>query len=106
MVILSEAEFAIISTENRLTFYSAGKLVFVSDMVLLIKHKVDWIFMRQKKQTQILKDIIHENIKTGDHTYKVGEKVMLNNHDAYKYETPFRGLFVIILCWNYGTVIL
>ena len=82
MVILSEAEFAIISTENRSKFYSAGKLVFVSDMVLLIKHKVDWVFIRQQKQKQVLKDVIHEYIKTGDHTYKVGEKVMLNNHDA------------------------
>ena len=51
-------------------------------MVLLIKHKVDWVFIRQQKQTQVLKDVIHEYIKTGDHTYKVGEKVMLNNHDA------------------------
>ena len=53
--------------------------------------------MRQKKQTQILKDIIHENIKTGDHTYKVGEKVMLNNHDAI--QGPICDNFVLEL-WH------
>ena len=31
---------------------------------------------------------------------------MLNNNAAFKYETPYKGLFEITLCWNNGTFIL
>ena len=37
---------------------------------------------------QINKDNIRKNNKTFDHDYKVGDKVMLANNAAYKYETP------------------
>ena len=29
---------------------------------------------------------------------------MLNNHAAYKHETPYKGPFVIKQCWTNGTV--
>ena len=41
-----------------------------------------------------------------DHDYKIGDKVMLNNHSAYIYKTPYNGLFVITQCWTNGTVAL
>ena len=31
---------------------------------------------------------------------------MLNKQSAYKYETPYNGLFVITHCWTNGTVTL
>ena len=31
---------------------------------------------------------------------------MLNNNYAYKYETPYKLLFVIMRCWTNGTVTL
>ena len=31
---------------------------------------------------------------------------MLNNHAAYKYETPYKGSFVITRCWNNAIVTL
>ena len=31
---------------------------------------------------------------------------MINNHAAYKYETPYKGPFVITQCWTNGTVTL
>ena len=37
---------------------------------------------------QINKDNIRENRKKVDHDYKVGDKLMLNDVAAYKYETP------------------
>ena len=30
-----------------------------------------------------------------EHNYYVIDKVMLNDHAAYKYETPYKGVFVI-----------
>ena len=39
--ILAAAEFAICSTTNNNKWYSLVQLVFGSDMIILIKHKVD-----------------------------------------------------------------
>ena len=40
--ILAAAEFLILSTKNRLKGYNPGQLVFSRDMILTIKHTVDW----------------------------------------------------------------
>ena len=41
-----------------------------------------------------------------DHPYKVGDKVMLNNNAALKYETPYKDPFGINQCWANVTVLL
>ena len=64
-------------------------------MILPMKHVVDWEFLRQQKQTQIIRDNARENIHRVDYDYKAGDKVILNNHTAYKYEVPYKGLFLI-----------
>ena len=61
---------------------------------------MDWELIRQQKQTQINKDNICKNRKLFDHDYKVKEKAMLDNHAACKYETPYKGPFVIKRCFN------
>ena len=40
--ILAAAAFAIISTTSRKKGYSMGQFVFGRDMILPIKHRVDW----------------------------------------------------------------
>ena len=84
--------------------YSPVQLLFGRDMILLIKHKVDWVLIRQKKQTHIYKDNIHKNRNRFDHDYNVGDKVMLNNHAVYKYENPYKGPFLITRGFTNGTV--
>ena len=42
---------------------------------------------------KINKENIQENIKRVDHDYKVKDKVMLDNNDAFKYDTPYKGPF-------------
>ena len=49
---------------------------------------------------------MRENNKIVDHDYKVGDKIMHDNHAGYKYETPYKGPFVITQCWTNGTVTL
>ena len=44
--------------------------------------------------------------KRSDHGYKVGDKSMLDNHSAYKYETPYKGPFFITQYWTNNTVTL
>ena len=41
-----------------------------------------------------------------DYDYRVGDKVKHNNHTAYKYETPYKGPFVITQCFTNGMVML
>ena len=38
------------------------------------------------------------------HNYKYRNKVILTNRAAYKYKTPYKGPFVITLCFTNGTV--
>ena len=71
-------------------------------MILPIQYKVDWELIRQQKYMQSNRYHIRENSKIVDHYYKVGDKVMLNNNDAYKYETPYKGPFMITQCWTNG----
>ena len=78
--ILATAEFSIISTTNRQKLYSPGKLIFGRDMILPIKHMVDWELIHQKKQAQINKYNIYKNRHRVDYDYKVGDNVMLTNH--------------------------
>ena len=75
-----------------------GQLVFGRDIILPIKHKVDWELIRQTKQTQINKYHIRKNIKRVDHDYKVGDKFMLTNLTVKKYKTPYKGPFMITQC--------
>ena len=42
MGILAAAAFVIMSTPDRLKIYTPGQLIFVRDMILLIKHTEDW----------------------------------------------------------------
>ena len=81
--ILAAAAFAILSTTNRLKFYSTVQFLFGHEMILTIKHEVDWELTHQKKQAQISKYYIYENKHRVDHNYKVGDKVIITKHTAY-----------------------
>ena len=98
MGILAASAFVIFSTISRQKGYSLGKLIFGCDMILLINYRVNWELMCQQKQTQINKDNAHENKHRVEYDYKVGDKVMLTDHTAYKYENPYKGTFVITQC--------
>ena len=49
---------------------------------------------------QLNKDNRHKNRNRVEHDYNVGENVMLTKHTAYKYETPYKGPFVITQCFT------
>ena len=102
--IWAEAIFAIISTTNSLKGYSIVQLLFGCDIIVLIKNMVDWELIHQKKKTKINKDNIRENRNLVDHDYNVQDKVMLDNYATYKYETPYKGPFVITRRFNNGKV--
>ena len=53
---------------------------------------------------QINRDNTLDNKHRVDYDYKVGDKFMITNHTAYKYETPYIVPFVITQCFHNGTV--
>ena len=55
---------------------------------------------------QINKYSIHENIERVDYDYNVGDKLIVNNEAAYKYETPYNGPSEISKYWANGMVTL
>ena len=67
---------------------------------------MDWELIRQWKQAQIIKENIHENNKRYDHDYIVGDKFILTNNYAYKYEIPYNRPFVIKEFWTNDAVTL
>ena len=60
--ILAASELAICSTNHRKKGYSPGQLIFGRDTIILIKHRVDWELIRQKKQTLINRDNTSKDI--------------------------------------------
>ena len=106
MGILYAAAFVIHSITNSPNCYSQGQLIFGRDIILLIKHRVGWELRRQQKQTHINRDNTRENKHRVYYNYKIGNKVMLTNHTAHKYETPYKGPFVITLFFTNSTVTL
>ena len=70
----------ICSKLNRLKGYSPDQLVLGHDMILRIKHKVDWELIFQINQTQVNEDNIRKHSNKVNHDYKVGDKVILFNN--------------------------
>ena len=54
MGILSASAIIIRSTTNRQKGYSLGKFIFVRDMILPIKHRLDWELIRQQKGRKLI----------------------------------------------------
>ncbi len=65
-----------------------GQLVFGRDMIFNIKHVANWEYIRQNKQKLIDKNNKAENAKRIEHTYKVGDKVLLNESQKTNMKLP------------------
>ena len=104
--ILSAVAFAVRSTYHTTLHATPGQLVFGRDMILNIKHIADWKAIANIKQILIDKNNSKENIKRINYTYKNGDKVLLYDSEANKYETPYCGPYEVIKAHNNGTVTL
>ena len=57
-----------------------------------------------RKQRKINKNNQYENARRIAHDYKVGDKVLLERHQARKMERPYDGPYVITNVYTNGTV--
>ena len=59
MVIIVTEAFGVRATYHRTEQKNPGQLLFGQDMILQINHLENWRLIRQRKQAQIDKDVIH-----------------------------------------------
>ena len=103
--ILTAALFAMCSTYHTM-LRVPGQLVFGRYMILNTQYLADWTAIKALKQQLICKNNIIENSKRIPHLYKVGDKVMLENHRMNKYEQPYKGPYLVMQVNTNGTVLL
>ena len=102
---LNSAAWALRSTYHTVLDATPGQLVFNRDMILPIEFKTNWANIIQRKQTQVIKDNVHENTKRIPHIYKVGDKVLMTKPGVVsKLKPPRTGPYEIIKVYTNGTV--
>ena len=102
--VLSATAFAIRSTYHTTLQATPGQLVYGRDMIFNIKHEANWKAIVDRKQRKINKNNKYENARRIAHDYKVGDKVLLERHQARKMERPYDGPYVITNVYTNGTV--
>ena len=73
-------------------------------MILNIKHKANWEYIRKRKQQLIEKNNQAENAKQILHIYNIGEQVLIRQGTDNKYETPCKGPHVLTKVNENGTM--
>ena len=95
--VLSATMFAMRATFHTTTQATPSQLVFGRDAILNTKFKADWNFIRSRKQQIIDYNNRRENSKRLAHSYKVGDKVLLERNKKTKYGEPeYDGPFTIV----------
>ena len=77
--ILAATMFATRATVHTTLNNTPCQLVFGRDAILNISHKADWKIIRDRKQKLINRNNLRENAKRMNHTYNVGDNVLIKN---------------------------
>ena len=102
---LAAAAWAIRSTYHTTLDATPGQLVFGRDMLLPIKFKVDWAYIKQRKQERAEQNVKRENSRRIDHTYEEGDLVVLEKPGILpKLEQPRHGPFRVLKTYTNGTI--
>ena len=103
--ILSATMFAVRATVHTTLQATPMQLVFGRDAILNIQNDANWKLISERKQKLIEKNNKLENSKRIQHTYSVGDKVILKNDQTKKFANiAYKGLYRIIAVNNNGTV--
>ena len=106
--VLQCCAFAIRATTNLTTKYSPSHLIFSRDMIMHQKEVADWELLRERKVVQQTKDNERENKGRSNHTYQVGEKVLVltraNERGGKLLKYQHKGPYEIMKIYSNGTV--
>ena len=99
------AAFAVQATCHTTMQALPGHLVFGGDMVLPIKYITNWKRLHQVQQKQINHDNARENKNCIAYTYKVGDKVLIDeSRMTPKLDAPHAGPYLVKKVWSNGTI--
>ena len=103
--ILAAVAFAVRATVHTTTKATPMQLVFGRDAILNIQFEANWKFIKERKQNLIRKNCQRENQKRLNHTYHVGDEVLIKQDQNTKFGTnPYKGPYVITDVRDNGTV--
>ena len=103
--ILAATMFATRATVHTTLQKTPMQLVFGRDAILNIAHDACWNLIKDRKQKLINKNNIRENKNRIDHTYRVGDQIMIKNNSAAKYANQaYSGPYENTAVNNNGTV--
>ena len=103
--ILAAVMFTLRSTYHTTLEATPMQLVFGRDAILPILHKVDWKYIKEKKQRLINLNNKRKNKKRIPHTYQVNDKVLLKRKKRLKHgDREYDGPFTIIAVHDNGSV--
>ena len=102
--ILAATAYAVRSTYHTTLQATPGQLVFGRDMIFNIKHIANWKSIKERKQKLIDYNNERENKKRIKHKYNIDDKVLLERHDANKYERPYDGPYRVKQVYDNGTI--
>lgn len=93
--VLSSVGFAMRSTVHTTNRATPAQLVFNRDAIHNVRFEADWQYIRQRKQRRILQNNKQENKNRVEHTYAVGDRVlveqdMTRKHGQDRYQGPYR----------------
>ena len=102
--VLSAIRHAVRSLVHTTTRATPTQLVFGRDALLNVSFLADWQCIKERKQNLILQNDKRENKTRKDHTYKVGDKVMIEADPDRKLEgARFIGPYTVSQVYDNGT---
>ena len=102
--ILAATMFAVRATYHTTLQASPMQLVFGRDAILNIKHTANWDHIRSRRQSIINANNDRENRKRRDHTYHVGDKILIKARKEFKHAMEYEGPYSITHVNDNGTV--
>ena len=103
--ILAAVRRAVNSTVHTTLQATPTQLVFARDALLNVSFQADWEYIKDRKQKRILQNNKRENATRREHTYSVGDQVMVKQDPSRKHGEPqFRGPYTVSQVNDNGTV--
>jgi hypothetical protein len=103
--VLSAVRQAVVSTVHTTTRATPTQLVFGRDALLNVSFVADWQYIKERKQKLILQNNKKENKTRREHTYSVGDRVMVKEDPNRKHGSDrWSGPYTLTQVNDNGTV--
>lgn len=103
--ILSAVAFAMRATVHTTTQATPAQLVFQRDAMHNVRFEADWQYIKERKQKLIRQNNKRKNATRKEHTYSVGDKVVVEQDPSRKHGTDrYKGPYTVTQVYDNGTV--